>query len=201
MHMPKSNPTKPTPPKTKSTNTRRAKAIATEPKAASASLLEVLRKRFEDHLERHKGLLWADVQAKLERNPDKQRSLGEMERTGGEPDVVGREGKEYLFVDCSRQSPAGRRSLCYDQAAWQSRVDAKPKGSAVALAKAMGIELLTEAQYRGLQELGVFDTTTSSWIETTPRVRELGGAMFCDRRYDQVFLYHNGAESYYAARG
>ena len=152
-------------------------------------------------MERHQGVSWADVQAKLATNPDKLQSLGEMERTGGEPDVVGQEGKEYLFVDCSPQSPAGRRSLCYDPAAWQSRMEAKPKGSALAMAKELGIELLTEAQYRALQELGVFDTTTSSWIETTPQVRKLGGALFCDRRYDQVFVYHNGAESYYAVRG
>ena len=152
-------------------------------------------------MERHKGLSWADVQARLEANPAKMRSLGEMERTGGEPDVVGREGLEYLLVDCSPQSPAGRRSLCYDQAARQSRKEARPKGSAMAMANEMGIEVLTEAQYRTLQRLGEFDTTTSSWVLTTPEVRELGGALFCDRRYDQVFVYHNGAESYYAGRG
>lgn len=180
---------------------QRNKAKAPAPRTGSVSVLEVLHKRFEDHMERHKGLSWSDVQGRLQANPQRLRCLEEMERTSGEPDVVGREGREYLFVDCSPQSPAGRRSLCYDQAAWQSRKEAKPGGSAVAMAKAMGIELLTEAQYRSLQELGAFDTTTSSWIETTPKVRELGGALFCDRRYDQVFVYHNGAESYYAARG
>ena len=179
----------------------RNRARAPTPRKGSVSVLEVLHERFEDHMERHKGLSWSDVQGRLQTNPQKLRCLEEMERTGGEPDVVGREGREYLFVDCSPQSPAGRRSLCYDEAAWQARKEAKPGGSAVAMAKAMGVELLTEAQYRALQELGAFDTTTSSWVLTTPKVRELGGALFCDRRYDQVFLYHNGAESYYAGRG
>lgn len=170
-------------------------------KAGSASLLEILRKRFEDHAERHRGLSWADVEARLQANPAKLRSLEAMERTGGEPDVVGREGQAYVFVDCSPQTPAGRTNLCYDEEARRARKVAKPKGSAVAMAQAMGIEILTEAQYRNLQKLGEFDTTRSSWVLTTPEVRALGGALFCDRRYGQVFLYHNGAESYYSGRG
>lgn len=166
-------------------------------------LLRTLETRFEQNTHRHEGLDWAKVRAKLDASPDKLGSLAEMERTGGEPDVVDYDAKrdEYLFVDCCAESPAGRRSLCYDDEALASRKANKPKGSAVGLATAMGIELLTEAQYRRLQTLGRFDTKTSSWVQTPTEIRRLGGALFCDRRYDHVFLYHNGAESYYAARG
>ena len=166
-------------------------------------LLRVLKTRFEKNMNRHKGLEWAKVQAKLEAAAQKLWSLNEMERTGGEPDVVGLDKKtgEYIFYDCSADSPKGRRSLCYDREALESRKEHKPKSSAMDTAAAMGIELLTEEQYRELQELGNFDTTTSSWVRTPSRIRELGGALFCDRRFDHVFVYHNGAESYYAARG
>ncbi len=166
-------------------------------------LLNALKFRFEKNMHRHPGLDWARVQARLEANPEKLWPLGEMERTGGEPDVVGHDKKtgEYIFYDCSEQSPKGRRSLCYDREALNSRKEHKPKDCALNMAAAMGIELLTEEQYRQLQQLGRFDTTTSSWVRTPTRVRELGGALFCDRRFDTVFLYHNGAESYYAARG
>lgn len=166
-------------------------------------LLQALKIRFEKHMDRHKGMSWPRVQARLEAHPDKVLSLHEMERTGGEPDVVSQDAKtgECIFTDCSTQSPAGRRSLCFDSEALESRKEHKPKGSAVGMAAAMGIELLTEAQYRQLQTLGDFDTTTSSWVRTSPAIRELGGALFCDRRYGEVFVYHNGAESYYAARG
>jgi hypothetical protein len=167
------------------------------------ALLETLKARFEKNSSRHKGLDWAKVQARLRADAEKLRSLGEMEKTGGEPDVVGRDKKtgEYLFYDCSAESPNGRRSLCYDGEALASRKEHKPKNSAIDMAAAMGIELLTEQQYRELQELGDFDTKTSSWVQTPSGIRELGGALFCDRRYDTVFVYHNGAESYYAARG
>lgn len=166
-------------------------------------LLQTLKARFEKNMNRHPGLEWADVQAKLEANPEKLWSLHEMEETGGEPDVVGHDGKtgEYLFYDCSAESPKGRRSVCYDREALESRKEHKPKNSAVEMAAAMGIELLTEEQYRELQQLGNFDMKTSSWVITPERIRKLGGALFCDRRYDTVFVYHNGAESYYAARG
>ncbi|WP_099477234.1 DUF4256 domain-containing protein [Paenibacillus ihbetae] len=166
-------------------------------------LLQTLKARFEKNMSRHPGLEWADVQAKLEANPEKLWSLHEMEETGGEPDVVGHDGKtgEYLFYDCSAESPKGRRSVCYDREALESRKEHKPKNSAVEMAAAMGIELLTEEQYRELQQLGNFDMKTSSWVITPERIRKLGGALFCDRRYDTVFVYHNGAESYYAARG
>lgn len=166
-------------------------------------LLETLKARFEKNMHRHKGLEWAKVQAKLESNPEKLRSLHEMEKTGGEPDVIGRDKKtgEYIFFDCSAESPKGRRSLCYDPEALESRKEHKPHDSAVGMAAAMGIDLLTEEQYRALQKLGTFDTKTSSWVKTPADIRKLGGALFCDRRYDTVFLYHNGAESYYAARG
>jgi hypothetical protein len=166
-------------------------------------LLETLKTRFEKNMTRHRGLEWANIQARLEAEPEKLSSLNEMERTGGEPDVVGHDGKagEYIFFDCSAQSPKGRRSLCYDRKAQESRKEHPPKNNALDMAAAMGIELLTEAQYRELQKLGEFDTTTSSWVRTPPEIRRLGGAVFCDRRYDTVFLYHNGAESYYAARG
>jgi len=165
-------------------------------------LLRTLKARFEKNLNRHKGLEWAKVQAKLETNSEKLWSLNEMERTGGEPDIVGQDKKtgEYLFYDCSAESPKGRRSVCYDRKALESRKEHKPKNSAIDMSAAMGIELLTEEQYRALQVLGEFDTKTSSWIQTPTDIRKLGGALFCDRRYDRVFVYHNGAESYYAAR-
>jgi Protein of unknown function (DUF4256) len=166
-------------------------------------LLQALKTRFEENMHRHKGIAWDKVRAALEANPRALRSLREMELTGGEPDVIGRDGKTgtYTFCDCSAESPAGRRSACYDRAALESRKEHKPKSSAVEMAAAMGIELLTEEQYRELQKLGEFDTKTSSWIETPADVRALGGALFCDRRYGKVFVYHNGAQSYYSARG
>ena len=166
-------------------------------------LLSTLKARFEKNRNRHKGLEWTKVQEKLEANSEKIWSLNEMERTGGEPDVVGHDTKtnEYLFYDCSEESPKHRRSLCYDREALESRKENKPAGSAMDMAAAMGIELLTEDQYRELQKLGNFDTKTSSWVKTPSEIRKLGGAVFCDRRYNTVFLYHNGAESYYAARG
>jgi hypothetical protein len=166
-------------------------------------LLTALKARFEKNMDRHKGLEWAQVQARLEANAEKLWSLGEMERTGGEPDVVGhdKETGEYVFYDCSAESPKDRRSLCYDREALDSRKEHKPKNSAMDMAAAMGIDLLTEEQYRELQKLGEFDAKTSSWVKTPSAIRKLGGALFCDRRYDTVFLYHNGAESYYAARG
>ena len=166
-------------------------------------LLRALKARFEKNMDRHKDLEWAKVQAKLEAHTEKLWSLNEMERTGGEPDVVGHDKKtgEYIFYDCSAESPKGRRSVCYDREALEARKEHKPKDSAVDMATAMGIELLTEEQYRGLQKLGEFDTKTSSWVKTPPEIRKLEGAFFCDRRFDHVFVYHNGAESYYAARG
>jgi len=166
-------------------------------------LLRVLKARFEKNMGRHKGLEWAKVQDKLQRNTEKLWSLNEMDRTGGEPDVVGRDKQsgEYIFYDCSAESPKDRRSVCYDREALESRKEHKPQNSAMDMADAMGIELLTEEQYRQLQELGNFDTKTSSWVKTPAAIRKLGGALFCDRRYDTVFVYHNGAESYYAARG
>lgn len=165
-------------------------------------LLGALKARFETNMNRHKGLEWAYVQAKLEANPEKLWSLNEMERTGGEPDVVGHDNKtgEYIFYDCSAESPKGRRSVCYDREGLESRKEHKPEDSAIDRAAAMGIELLTEEQYRELQKLGNFDTKTSSWVKTPAEIRKLGGALFCDRRYDHVFVYHNGAESYYGAR-
>lgn len=167
-----------------------------------AELLKTLQARFEENMNRHKGLEWAKVQSRLETNPGKLWSLNEMERTGGEPDVVGHDKQtgEYIFADCSAESPQGRRSLCYDRAALDGRKEHKPANSAIDVATAMGVELLTEEQYRELQKLGKFDTKTSSWVKTPADIRKLGGAVFCDRRYGQVFLYHNGAESYYAAR-
>jgi hypothetical protein len=165
-------------------------------------LLRALKARFEKNMNRHKGLEWAQVQAKLEANAEKLWSLNEMERTGGEPDVVGHDKKtgEYIFYDCSAESPKGRRSVCYDREALESRKEHKPEDNAVDMAAAMGIELLTEEQYRELQKLRNFDTKTSSWVKTPSDIRKLGGALFCDRRYGTVFVYHNGAESYYAAR-
>jgi hypothetical protein len=165
-------------------------------------LLGVLKARFEKNMDRHKGLEWAKVQAKLEANTAKLWSLSEMERTGGEPNVVGFDKKtgEYVFYDCSLESPKGRRSLCYDRQAWESRKENKPENSAIDMAAAMGIEILTEEQYRELQQLGEFDLKTSSWVSTPTDIRKLGGALFCDRRYNTIFVFHNGAESYYAAR-
>jgi hypothetical protein len=166
-------------------------------------ILKTLKARFEKNMGRHKGIVWADVQRKLEKHTEKLWTLFEMERTGGEPDIVGRDTKtgEYIFYDCSAESPKGRRSICYDREALESRKENKPRDSAVEMAAAMGIEILTEEQYRELQTLGEFDTKTSSWVKTPANIRKLGGALFCDRRFDTVFLYHNGAESYYAARG
>lgn len=168
-----------------------------------AELLAVLRARFEKNARRRSALAWAEVAARLDARPEKLRSLREMERTGGEPDVVGRDPQtgELLFYDCAAESPAGRRSTCYDRAAREGRKTAAPETSAVEMAEAMGIELLTEAEYRALQDLGDFDTKTSSWVKTPEPIRKRGGALFCDRRYDHVFTYHNGADSYYAARG
>ena len=169
---------------------------------APDDLIEILKARFEKNLHRHKGIAWAAVQAKLERNPDALKPLHAMEASGGEPDVIGDDKTGHItFCDCSAESPTGRRSLCYDKDALDSRKENKPQGSAVEMAAEMGIELLTEQQYRELQQLGEFDTKTSSWVRTPPDVRSLGGALFCDRRYGKVFLYHNGAQSYYAARG
>lgn len=169
----------------------------------SKALLQTLAARFEKNMKRHKGIQWAEVLARLEADPDKLRSLQEMEATGGEPDVVRQDKKtgEYVFVDCSAESPKERRSICYDREALDGRKENKPKSCASDMAEAMGIEILTEEEYRSLQELGAFDTKTSSWVATPAKIRELGGALFCDRRYDTVFVYHNGAESYYAARG
>ncbi len=169
----------------------------------SEELLRALKARFEKNMNRHKGLEWAKVQAKLEANTEKLWSLNEMERTGGEPDVVGHDKKtgEYIFYDCSAESPKGRRSVCYDREALEKRKENKPENNAIDMAAAMGIEILTEEQYRELQKLGNFDTKTSSWIATPSDIRKLGGALFCDCRYGNVFVYHNGADSYYAARG
>ena len=169
----------------------------------SEELLKTLKARFEKNMKRHKVIEWAKVQAKLEARPEKLWALDEMEITGGDPDVVGYDKKtdEYIFYDCSAESPKDRRSVCYDREALESRKEHKPKNNAIDMAADMGIKLLTEEQYRELQQLGEFDLKTSSWIVTPPAIRELGGALFCDRRYDHVFVYHNGAESYYGARG
>jgi Protein of unknown function (DUF4256) len=166
-------------------------------------LIKALKARFEKHMQRHPGIAWADVQARLDGNAAALKSLLEMEATGGEPDVIGldKQTGRFTFCDCAAESPTGRRSLCFDPAALDARKENKPAGSALGMATAMGIELLTEAQYRALQTLGEFDTKTSSWIDTPPDVRALGGALFCDRRYGKVFVYHNGAQSYYAVRG
>ncbi|MET0393228.1 MAG: DUF4256 domain-containing protein [Chitinophagaceae bacterium] len=183
----------------KSGNTHNKKLSSAE----QSGLLGILQARFEKNKARHKGIEWAKVQARLEAAPEKLWSLQQMEDTGGEPDVVGFDKKigEYIFYDCSPESPNGRRSVCYDQEALASRKEHKPKDSALNMAADMGIEMLTEAQYRELQQLGKFDLKTSSWVQTPDAIRQLGGALFCDRRYDTIFLYHNGAESYYAARG
>lgn len=171
--------------------------------AQREALLATLQSRFEANPARHKGLAWAGVQARLEAHPGKIRSLHEMESTGGEPDVVGQDKKtgEYLFVDCSPETPKGRVSFCYDRAGWESRKEHRPKNTAIDLAAEMGIELLTEAQYLDLQKLGEFDRKTSSWVLTPPAIRKLGGALYCERRYSRIFTGHNGAQSYYAVRG
>ena len=182
--------------------TSKKKKLSSEQKE---QLLAMLKDRFEKNRNRHKGLEWAKVQAKLEAENTEEKlwSLSEMEETGGEPDVVGYDKKtgEYIFYDCSAESPKGRRSICYDREALESRKEHKPRNNAMDMAAAMGIELLTEEQYRGLQQVGKFDTKTSSWLKTPPEIRKYGGAIFADFRYDHVFVYHNGAESYYAARG
>jgi hypothetical protein len=182
-------------------STRRARVFLS--KQQREDLLTTLKSRFEKNINRHKDLEWPTLLAKLEENPEKLWSLNEMERTGGEPDVVGHDKKtgDFIFYDCSAESPKGRRSLCYDREALESRKEHKPADNALDTAAAMGIELLTEEQYRELQKLGEFDTKTSSWVQTPSAIRKLGGAIFCDRRYNTVFVYHNGAESYYAARG
>jgi hypothetical protein len=178
---------------------RNKKAVSAE---QCEELLGALKARFEKNMNRHKGLEWSNVQAKLNADAEKLWSINEMERTGGEPDVVGHDKKtsEYIFNDCSAESPKGRRSVCYDREALESRKENKPADNAMDMATAMGVELLTEEQYRELQKLGNFDSKTSSWVKTPSEIRKLGGALFCDRRYDTVFVYHNGAESYYAAR-
>jgi hypothetical protein len=178
----------------------KAKTLAAK---QQAELMAVLQKRFEQHKDRHKGITWTAVQKRLESNPDKLWSLNEMEATGGEPDVVALDKKSgaVIFYDCAAESPKGRRSICYDRAALDARKENKPKTSAMEMATAMGIEILTEEEYRFLQVLDSFDTKTSSWLATPTNIRKLGGAVFGDRRYDTVFLYHNGADSYYAARG
>ena len=172
------------------------------PAEQSEELLRVLRARFEKNINRHKGLEWGKVQTRLEANPGKLWSLNEMERTGGEPDVIGhdKESGEYLFCDCSAETPKGRRNVCYDREAQEARKEFKPENNAMDMAAAMGIDLLTEEQYRELQKLGNFDTKTSSWVKTPSDIRKLGGALFADRRYDTVFIYHNGASSYFGAR-
>lgn len=166
-------------------------------------LLETLKQRFEKHMDRHKGLNWSNIEKKLKNNPEKLWSLNVMEKTGGEPDVVGEDKKtgEFIFIDCATESPKGRRSTCYDREGLESRKEHKPKDNAIDMAKNMGVELLTEDQYRELQKLGNFDMKTSSWLQTPPEIRALGGAIFGDFRYNHVFIYHNGAQSYYAARG
>ncbi|MCB9308336.1 MAG: DUF4256 domain-containing protein [Lewinellaceae bacterium] len=173
------------------------------PPEERTALLQILKTRFEKNMNRHQGLEWAAVQTRLDADPEKLWSLGEMESTGGEPDVVARDGGtgEFIFYDCSAESPKGRRSVCYDREALEARKEHKPANNAIDMAAEMGVEILTEAQYRELQQLGQFDLKTSSWVKTPADIRKRGGAVFCDRRYDTVFLYHNGADSYYAARG
>jgi len=168
--------------------------------ARTDALIESLHSRFEKNMGRHKGLAWAEVLARLQSSAGALKSLGQMEESGGEPDVIGQDGGQFIFCDCAAESPTGRRSLCFDDEALNARKENKPQGSAGQAARDMGIELLTEAQYRGLQELGEFDLKTSSWIATPQEMRSLGGALFCDRRFDTVFVYHNGAESYYSGR-
>ncbi|MFW9908630.1 MAG: DUF4256 domain-containing protein [Candidatus Thorarchaeota archaeon] len=172
-------------------------------KGQREELIRTLKARFEKNMDHHRGMEWTKVQAKLEASPEKLWSVNEMERTGGEPDVVGHDKKtgEYIFYDCSAETPAGRRNACYDREALESRKSAKPENNAIDMATNMGIEILTEEQYRILQKLGEFDTKTSSWVKTPPEIRDLGGALFCDRRYNHVFVYHNGAQSYYGVRG
>jgi hypothetical protein len=167
------------------------------------ALLATLKARFEQNMNRHEGIAWPSVESRIAARPEKLKSLDAMERTGGEPDVIGQDGNtgEFIFCDCSAESPAGRRSVCYDREALDSRKENKPANCATDMAAAIGVELLTEDEYRALQKLGSFDTKTSSWVQTPARIRKLGGALFCDRRYDTVFVYHNGAQSYYAARG
>jgi Protein of unknown function (DUF4256) len=171
--------------------------------AALDDLMKTLEDRFAKHMRRHAGIDWNAVQKKLKASPEKLQALSEMERTGGEPDVIGydEQTKEFIFCDCAPETPAGRRSICYDRKALDSRKENKPSGNAMEMAAAIGIEMLTEEQYRALQELGEFDRKTSSWVSTPAKMRDLGGALFCDRRFDRVFTYHNGAESYYAGRG
>ena len=185
---------------TKRNNASPDKELSTEQRE---ELLRVLKARFEENMHRHKGLEWAKVRAKLEAQPEKLWSLNEMEKTGGEPDVVCRDERtgEYIFCDCSAENPRGRRSVCYDREAQEARKKHKPENNAMDMATAMGIELLTEEQYRALQKIESFDTKTSSWVQTPPDIRKLGGALFCDRRYGHVFVYHNGASSYYSSRG
>jgi len=170
---------------------------------SNEELLTILKERFEKNMNRHKGLEWVKVKANLEADTEKLNSLNQMEKTGGEPDVVGYDETtgQYIFYDCSEESPKGRRSLCYDREAFETRKEHKPENSVIDMAASMGIELLTEEEYRELQKLGNFDTKTSSWVKTPTEIRKLGGALFCDRRYNHVFVYHNGAESYYSARG
>ena len=193
--------------KTKNISEKKKETIRDNKKEVSSKereeLFSTLKARFDKNLNRHKGLSWSKVQEKLEANSEKIWSLNEMENSGGEPDVVGYDMKtdEYIVYDCSAESPKGRRSICYDQEALNARKENKPANSAIAMANAMGIHILTEEQYRELQQLGEFDLKTSSWVKTPDDIRKLGGAVFCDRRYNQVFLYHNGADSYYAARG
>ena len=172
-------------------------------KDQTEALLSALKARFERNMARHQSLDWAEVQSRLQANPKKLRSLLEMENTGGEPDVIGRDEQsgEFIFCDCSAESPSGRRSLCYDREGLESRKEHRPENSAIDMAAAMGIELLTESEYRELQKLGSFDLKTSSWVKTPAAIRKLGGSLFCERRYDTVFVYHNGAQSYYAVRG
>ncbi len=179
------------------------KLSAKQQEELQEELINTLKTRFENNINRHKGIEWSDVQSRLEANPYKFWSLNEMESTGGEPDVIAYDKKsgEYIFYDCSEESPKGRRSLCFDRAALDSRKEHKPKNSVIDMAAEMGIEILTEEQYRELQKLGKFDMKTSSWVKTPDNIRKLGGAIFCDYSYDTVFVYHNGAESYYAARG
>lgn len=186
----------------KETSMKRVEAKKESSPEKREELLRTLKTRFEKNMNRHKGLEWAQVEAKLEAHPEKLRSLREMEETGGEPDVVGQDKKtgEYLFFDCSAETPKGRASVCYDREGLESRKEHKPKNNAIDMAKAMGIELLTEEQYRELQKLGEFDLKTSSWVSTPDEIRDLGGALFGDRRFGRVFVYHNGAQSYYGAR-